>query len=107
MPCTVASTACSALPVDVVRPDAALYVLDEPMPSREVTSDLLEGGAATVRGGLAVDHRGVDHMDPQAGLPPACVVEQVWLEASAHAGGGVQRVLAAEVLELTAELDLG
>jgi hypothetical protein len=91
----------------VARPDADFPVFDELVPSREVTSDLLKGGAATIRGGSAVDHRGVDRVDPQGALPPACVVEQVWLEAAAHAGGGVQRVLAAAVLDAPAELDLG
>ena len=45
-------------------------------------------------------------MNPQAGVPPAGVVEQVRSKAVSQAGGGVDGVLAVPLLRPTVELDL-
>lgn len=60
----------------VVYPDVIFYVSEELVPGGEFAGHLLQGGAATVGGASAVDQRGVHRVDPQAGVPPARVVDK-------------------------------
>jgi hypothetical protein len=54
----------------------------------------------------AVDDDGEDRVLPQRGLSPAGIAQRIGLQAAAHAGGGVQGVLAVAVLHPAAERHL-
>jgi hypothetical protein len=73
----------------------------------DVLCDLLNSRVVPFGGNACVDEEGADGVRPKSGLPPACVVEQVGLDATTHGGRGVQGVLATAVLGAAAELNLG
>jgi hypothetical protein len=54
----------------------------------------------------AVDDDGEDRVLPQRGMSPAGIAQRIGLQAAAHAGGGVQGVLAVAVLHPAAERHL-
>src|SRR3712207_4467090 len=78
----------------------------EALPSGNPPNDLLHRDRGALGCGTAVDDDGKDGVLPQRGLPPAGIAEQIGLQAAAHAGGGVQGVLAVAVLHTAAERHL-
>src|SRR3954449_3346818 len=77
------------------------------VPGGDPPSDLLHRHRQPVGRRPAVDDDRIDGVLPQRGLPPAGVVEEIGLQATAHAGGGVEGVLTVPVLDAAAERRLG
>jgi hypothetical protein len=76
------------------------------MPRGDPPCDLVERNAEAFGCCPAVVDDGDDRVMPQRGLSPAGVVEQIGLQAAAHADRGIQGVLAVAVLDAAAQSDL-
>src|SRR3954470_16237477 len=78
----------------------------EAVPGGDPPSNLPDWNGQTLCRRPAVDDDGVDGVLPQRGLPPACVAEQIGLQAAAHARRGAEGVLTVAVFDTAAERHL-
>src|SRR5688572_3471329 len=79
----------------------------EVVASGDASRNLLQGHCQPLGRCPAVDDECEHGVLPERGLPPAGVVEEIGLQAAAHAGGCVEGVLTVAVLDAAAKRRLG